>query len=154
MEGLIAVIVKQLLLQLDVIPKEVIKICNQHRRIGTRISLCKGEKLLRLACSAFNRVYICINALDELQERARLLDSLRKASSSARLFFTGRDYITTTMKGHFEIAIMLQVKANENDIRNLIRTKIAKSGKEEPNLIDKGLQQEITDQIVARSVRK
>ena len=157
-KSLIAAIVRQLVVQMKTIPSKVFEIYNRGRRQESEVSLSDAEDMLRIACKSFTKVYICIDALDELKEGGKLLESLeRDMPSSVRLFVTGRDHITVSIKKHFNNPIMLQLKAHENDIRNLIKNRIKKSREEDggdDSVMDSDLEKEITDKIVSWSTGK
>jgi hypothetical protein len=146
-EEFIAAIVKQLLVPLDVIPEEIFRIYERYRKAKNPISLPDAREMLRLACAALQRVYICVDALDELEERDRLLESLQETPPSVNLFTTGRDNVKTTVQLRFEQAMMIQVKANESDVRNLIKYEISESRKSYPNLMDETLEHDITKRV-------
>src|SRR5947207_15735274 len=82
-EKLIAAIAKQLLLRWD-IPDRIIEIYNEIQRERKQISLDNATEILRIACAALDRVYICVDALDELEEGERntFLGSLQETPPS------------------------------------------------------------------------
>jgi hypothetical protein len=152
-EKLIAAIAKQLLLRLD-IPKRITEIFEELRREGRQISLDNALKILHLTCDAFSRVYICIDAIDEFEERDELLESLQKLPPSVRLFITGRDHVQDTIKRLLDQPVTVRIKANESDIRKLIQDRIIRNRKRDPKLMDQTLELVITERIVAWSTKK
>ena len=97
---LIATIVRQLLALLDIIPEGVISIYNKLRKQGNPVPLDDAMAMLLLVCAAFDRVYICVDALNELKDRdtfLKSLKSLRESISSIHLFTTGRNNTQDTV---------------------------------------------------------
>jgi hypothetical protein len=153
-EKILSAIVKQLLEPLDVIPERIDEIYKGLRKAGKQISLPDASEMLLHACKAFHRVYICVDALDELEERDKLLKSLQETPHSICLFTTGRNNVKNTVRLYFEEAMVLQIKANENDIRSLVKDKISISCREVPELMDENLEHDIIEKIVDRSTGK
>jgi len=153
-EKSIAAIVKQLLEPLNVVPETIIEIYDQLPKPRDQISLPNAMKMLRLTCAIFDRIYICIDALDEFEEREKLLESLQGTPPLVHLFITGRDHVKTIVRCYFDQAVMIPIKANESDVRNLIKDRIIKNRKHNPDLMDEALEHDITETIVAWSTEK
>ncbi len=152
---LVAAIVKQLLEPLDVIPEKIVEIYSQHRKAGKQILLSEAMQMLHLACEVFDRIYVCVDALDELEddERKQLLKSLRDIPPSVHLFTTGRNHVKSTARIYLEQSRDIYIGADENDIRNLIKERV-KNYKHDPYLMDETLEHEITEKIVNWSTGK
>ena len=124
-EKIIAAIVKQLLVPLSV-PERILAMYRRLRRAGEEISLDNATEMLRLACAAYDRVNICVDAFDELEERERkrVLQSLqaKEIPSLVYLFATGRDHVKSIFEDFFKPDEMsqIQIKADERDVRSFI----------------------------------
>lgn len=151
-QEVICAMVKQLLNPLDVIPEEIVQIYERLRNEGQPIGLEDAKGMLLHACKPFVRVYVCIDALDELEEKERdkLLESLQGLPLSVHLFITGRDPVKTTVQCYFRQAVKVPIEAKKDDIINLIEDEISKSCQKNSNLMDETLKRDITEQIVAK----
>ena len=155
-QKLIAAIARQLLAVSDMIPEGVM-IYDKLRKNGQPIPLDDTMKILRHACAAFDRVYICVDALDELQGRdifLQCLKSLQEIFFSIHLFITGRNNVQNTVRAHLDQSMILQIEPNESDIRSLIKNKIDINRQHDPDLIDAELEHDITEKIVSQSIGK
>jgi len=131
-------------------------IYNQLRKADKQISLGEAIEILLLTCPAFDLVYICVDALDELEERERiaLLKSLQGTPRSVYLFTTGRNHVKTNVKSYFNEVEMVQIKAMEIDVTHLIKYEIMENSKAHPKRMDETLEREIKERIVSLSTGK
>lgn len=143
---------KQLLLPLPELPREIIDMYEKARqRQGAPLELSDAVAMLFLTCKTFNRVYLCLDALDECKDITQLLRSLQATPTSIRLFTTGRKHIQTTVRHYFDKAGTIPIEAKEGDIRAFIRAKIHESSSQEPDIMDEKLEEGIIERIVASS---
>lgn len=151
-ENILSVIVKQLLEPLDTIPAEITRQHKESQMRDGRISRAMVMAMLRAVSAAFNRVCICVDALDELRERENLLLSLKELS--CHLFLTGRNNVKAVVQRLFEEAATVQIAADTGDIQTLIKHQIDNSRRQDPTLMDDDLEHDITETIVAWSAGK
>ena len=112
--------------------------------------------MLKLAMQQFVGSFICIDALDELEQNTRrqLLEKLKELTTHTthlRLFLTGRKHIQPEVHKQFEIPTEYEVEivASPDDVRQYLREKIAQHAI--PDAMDKTLENEILTTLVERS---
>ena len=86
-------------------------------------------EILKKAIASLQRVFICIDALDEsaAKHRRGLLQALRdivRASPNVRVFLTGRPYIDDEIVRCFNGAVRIPVSPTENDIRGYLEMRL------------------------------
>ncbi|KAJ6496277.1 hypothetical protein C8R45DRAFT_1132329 [Mycena sanguinolenta] len=100
---------------------------SKHQEQRTRPSLVDIHSVLCSTASAFSRVFIVVDALDEYPEDARniLLHRLSLLGSRISLMLTSRPHIDIKYAiSNFEI---IEIRAAENDIREYLEGQIRKS---------------------------
>ena len=130
--GLLGVLLKQVVSALELVPDEVQKTFeNSTRGVGGRRPLLPNIlEMLVESLSRLRRVFICIDALDELpaKHRPELWRSLQQIvhrCSNIRLFLTGRPHIRDEVEKYFtETAEMLPISSSEHDIGLYLRRKL------------------------------
>ena len=136
--------------------EKVLDICEAKQRCGP-LNLEEALEMILLVVQS-QWVFICIDAMDELEQETQLsfLKSLAKAvhgSSShhaPRLFLTGRLHVQTNIHKYLNVGeeASITVTANEADIRRFVEIQIAESDSE---AIDDRLKEEIVETIAAKS---
>lgn len=122
--GLLGVLLKQVVSALKLIPDEVQKAFEDSKGGvgGRRLLLPNILEMLVESLTRLRRVFICIDALDELpaKHRPELWRSLQKIvrrCSNTRLFLTGRPHIRDEVEKYFtETPEMLPISPSEHDI--------------------------------------
>jgi hypothetical protein len=159
-ETLTAAIVKQLLLLLPDVPQPIIAAYKGFRLHGIAVNsvpLPDVAQMLHLSYEAFDRVYICVDGIDELnkKEAKRLLDTLKglDSSCSIRLCVTCRDLASSPLGSVLLPAetYQVEIKASEKDIRALLRHYILSRPEEESDAMDEGLEEDIAKRAIALS---
>jgi len=125
-------LLKQFIVRLPEIPDEIRRAFQDLKENCGRRGLRVNEmvKMFRGVLGLFQRVFICIDALDELRERYRpeVLRSLRQIlrdSPHARLFITGRPHIQAEIEKHLtQTAIVRTIQPSENDIRRYLISRL------------------------------
>ncbi|KAK6531048.1 hypothetical protein TWF281_007875 [Arthrobotrys megalospora] len=145
--NLIGSLLGQLLSTLPYLPKEVIQLYERNRQERKPLEQGDVEAMLLHACQHFDRVYICVDALDECQHKEDFLKSLRKLLPSIQLFITGRPHIPATVDQYFVGALKITIEANKNDINKFVATKIDEDSARDKYLMDEKLKQEILGKI-------
>ena len=139
------------------IPEEVIE---QLQKIQHRRESIKPEDTLALLKKQLHqlwRVFICIDAVDELEPKVRqelltvLQELVMTENDNVRLFLTGRIQVESEVKEQFKVAqgYTVNVSASPQDIREFVRQQIKKDLN--PGAMDERLTQEIIDTITKKS---
>ena len=95
--------------------------------------------------SSIERVYICVDAMDELvsQHRSEFLRALRQITKEApntRFFLTGRPHIRSEINKHpTKGAYTIQIVPDQGDIARCISRKIDDDGDRDPDLMTEDL---------------
>ena len=146
-------LLKQLLPESRDIPGEVRKVFRGSRnQLGGRgLRLPELIELFQAVLPPFDRIFICIDALDEcpVEHRIELLRSLRgiaQNSKGLRLFLTGRLYIPDEVKKYLAIpAVVLNIQPSPEDITTYLARKLDDDPK--PDVMDDQLRAEIMTTI-------
>ena len=123
-ENVLGALIKQVMRGLGAVPTEINSAFQKAKgHVGGRgLRVPEALELLKAALAPFDRAFICIDALDELQEKhlPQLLRSLHAISQSLpaiRLFFTGRPHIGVEINKNFPgAAQFVQMKPTREDI--------------------------------------
>ena len=117
-----------------------------------------GGKSLRLpemvglfvkTVGSIERVYICVDAMDELvpQHRSEFLRALRQITQEApntRLFLTGRPYIRSELDKHLtKGAYTIHIVPHQGDIARYVSRKIDDDDDRDPDLMTEDLRNDI-----------
>ncbi|KAK6544659.1 hypothetical protein TWF694_001347 [Orbilia ellipsospora] len=149
--NLIGSLLGQLLSKSPSLPKEVIQLHHQKSREYKTLEQGDIEPILLHICQKFNRVYICIDAIDECQFQEDFLKSLRRLLPSIKLFITGRPHIPSIINQYFADMLKIIIEANEDDVKKFVTTKIDEDWTRDKYLMDEKLKQEILGKIGAAS---
>ena len=139
------------------IPEEVIEQLQKIQRRGERAEMEDTLNLLKTQLHQLRRVFICIDAVDELESKVRqqLLKVLQDLvmNDNVRLFLTGRDNIKSDVQNKFNVTqgYAVNISASQQDIREFVRQQITEDHEENPEAMDEGLEQEIIDTIAKKS---
>jgi len=149
-EKLLASLLRQLAQGKSSLPEGVKSLYDKHKHKHTRPSLGDISTALRSLITAYSRVFIAIDALDECQtadgSRQELLTLLNlQTTYGANLFATSRFIDEITVK--FEGSISLEIRASEQDVRRYVDGNISRL----PPFVERNLdlQEEIRTEIVA-----
>ena len=109
--------------------------------------------ILKKTITPLQRLFICIDALDECTPKHRrgLLESLReivRVSPNTRLFLTGRPYINDEIVRFFSTAVKISVNPTPDDIKIYLEMRL--DGDTDPNVMDDGLRADIMRVIPAK----
>ena len=108
---------------------------------------------LRRTIEPLERVFICIDALDESAPRLRqgLIESLReivKMSPNTRIFLTGRPHIDDEIMKSFSGAVRIPVSPTEGDIKSYLEMRLDRDT--DPRAMDNELRADIMRIIPAK----
>jgi len=125
-----------------------------------------GGKCLRLpdmlelfvkVSNSIERVYICVDAVDELlpQDRSELLRALRQIIQDApntRLFLTGRPYIRRELDNYLsERAHVIKIIADQGDIARYVGRKMDDDNARDPDLMTDALRNNIMETMLEKA---
>jgi len=103
------------------------------------------------------RVYICVDAVDELapQHRSELLRALRQIIQEApntRLFLTGRPHIRGELDRHLtEGACTIHIVPDQGDIARYLSRKMDDDDARDPDLMTENLKNDISQTILEKT---
>ena len=145
-------VLKQVLHGLDEIPEKIIKAFHDRENVtgSHRITLSETVEFLK-DISSSRCVFICIDALDECQERhrAKLLDSLNqilRGCPGARIYLTGRPHIRNEVEKYLAGRLATtSITPTKDDIAAFIRAKL-REGKM-PEAMSEELEVEVDQDI-------
>jgi len=151
-EGLL----KQVAMGATGIPGEI-KIAFEGRgqRGGKGLRLPDMLKLFLNVISSTERVYICVDAVDELlpQDRPEFLRTLRQIiqeASNTRLFLTGRPYIRGELDRHLTRGIYtIRIVAVQEDIARYLSQKM---DDRDPDLMTENLRNNIMKAMLEKAL--
>ena len=113
---------------------------------GRGLRLPDIVEIMKRAVTAFPRVFICIDALDEStpKHRRELLESLReivRVSANMRLFLTGRPHVGDEMMKYFCKVVRIPVSPRRDDIRSYLEMRL--DSDTDPDVMDDELRADI-----------
>jgi tRNA U34 5-methylaminomethyl-2-thiouridine-forming methyltransferase MnmC len=122
---MLASLMKQLIQVQSSVPESVKNLYDQHKNTSP-LSLPIDDffKTLRSVVSDYTRVFIVIDALDEYEDRSRLISDMAKlqAQTGANLFTTSRPIpeIEMEIKEVFQRSISLEISARREDVEKYL----------------------------------
>ena len=144
------------LLERDGIPKHVREAFRREKRGfgGRAIQLSGLVEILKTTITSLLKVFICIDGLDEClpKNRRELFESLLeivRASSTTRVFLSGRPHIQDEVKGYFSAAIMISVIPTIGDIEKYLEMRLDRDTT--PSAMDENLRAEIM-RVIPRNI--
>lgn len=149
-------LLQQLLLMTPQIPNEVQKKLESIRTHRKKVEAEDISQMLEITFPEFHQVFICIDALDELEPRTRfsLLASLGREFANARIFLTGRPFVQQDIKSSFEPQNLLDsitITANSEDISLFLSNEIEVENRINPHAMNSKLKEEIMSRIISGS---
>ncbi|KAB8249813.1 hypothetical protein BDV35DRAFT_377910 [Aspergillus flavus] len=147
-ENILGAIVKQLLVFLSEIPQALLELYQREAKQEAPLSKVSAQTFLDVACEQFSKVYICIDAVDELKDQRTLLECLQ-GRSSMQLFITGRPHIRQTVQKYLKQRQEIPIEAHEGDIRRFIDREIGGPNDIEPDAMDEKLRLDIQSKVLA-----
>jgi len=156
--NMIGGLLRQVTLGANTIPGEIKNSFEEARKRGGQgLRLPDTLKLFVQVISSIERVYICVDAVDELlaHDRSEFLRALRQIIQDApntRLFLTGRPYIRGELKKHLtKGAYVIHIVADQRDITRYISQKMDEDDDRDPELMTENLKNEITKTILEKA---
>ena len=132
------------------IPVEIKSVFHESKKRGGQgLRLPNMLKLFVKATNSFERVYICVDAADELlpQNRSEFLRALRQIvqdAPNARLFLTGRPYIRAELDKYLTPGTgIIHIIAGQGDIARYLTRKLEDDDARDPKLMTEDLKNDI-----------
>jgi hypothetical protein len=147
-ENILGAILNQLLRLLPEIPEAVLKLYAERVNRGNPLSLTDAVDLLGITCAQFSKVYVCLDALDELGNLRGLLKQLRDSPHSMQFFITGRSYVQVIVQEYLTGGQTISIEAYQSDIRRFIESEIGGPNDIEPHAMDERLRKDILEKVV------
>lgn len=123
---LLACLAKQLVASKSHPPTELVDLAATLQGEARRPNFQQSQKLLASLCKSFSRVYLLVDALDEIRtsERKKFLSALYKIESGSTSFlFTSRPNIGDIQR-QLKDATRLPIRAADADIRSYVHHRI------------------------------
>ena len=154
---MLASLLEQVVSGLEVIPAEIDRAFRKAGQGFDRRGLSVSEilKLLSAALRPYQRIFICIDALDECgtghrPEFLRSLHSMVRDAPNVRLFATGRPHIQAELEEHHGRALQLIIfKPAKGDIGKYLEMKLQDDEfrQEMDSELKRGIMEEIPERI-------
>ncbi|KAK3491722.1 purine and uridine phosphorylase [Neurospora crassa] len=152
---LLSSLTKQLCLSKEFLSPGVEVLLSKHKSKSTRPSLQEVTQALKDVIKNFTRVYVVVDALDELLDdedhRNAFVDGLQnlgQSSSNLKLFITSRPFFRDTdINQFFDDAAKVEISANQDDLGRYLDGRFSKMPLSSPLRANEVLQQEVKDTI-------
>ena len=145
----------QLLADAPQLPKEVADTLKHRQR--RKLEIKHVMHMAKITLQLYSRTYICIDAVDELEDRTRLAlfgamqDLLNM--SGIRLFITGRPHIQKQVSTQFNAMqqFTITIVANPNDVRLFLKNELEIAEKADPETLNEQLKERIFTSLTEKS---
>ena len=96
---------------------------------GRSLRLPDVVEILKKSSTSLERIFVCIDALDELvpkyrRELLRLLYEIVQVSPNMRILLTGRPHIDDEVAEYFSKAVRIPVSPTQGDIRSYLKMRL------------------------------
>jgi len=155
--NIIGGLLKQVAVGTPGVPDEIKSAFESRKGGGQSLRVLDMLKLLVKTVSFIRRVYICIDAVDELrpQDRSEFLRALRQIiqnASNVRLFLTGRPYVRVELDNHLmKGTYTMHIVPNQGDIGRYISRKMDDDDARDPHLMTEDLKSDITSIMLEKA---
>jgi hypothetical protein len=130
---LVVSLLKQLVQSQFPLPSTVKDLYDRHKDKRTRPSLDEISKALRSVAAIYSRVFIAIDALDELpassEDCDRLLEALVNLQANeqayASIFATSRPEVTSQFGEYFRGHMLKHIRATDHDVLSYINGRLS-----------------------------
>ena len=153
---MIGSLLRQIVLGAVGIPGEIRNAFDKSRQGGGKgLRLVEMRELFVKAINSYERVYICVDAMDELlpQHRPEFLRALQQIIQEApntRLFLTGRPHIRGELDKHLTREVhTIQIVPDQEDIAQYLSRKI--DDDDDPDLMTENLKNDIMKTMLERA---
>ena len=156
--NMIGSLLKQVAAGAVVVPGEIKSAFEESKKGGGQgLRLPDMVKLLIETMSSIERVYICVDALDELlpQDRSEFLRASRQiiqATPNVRLFLTARHHISTELDKHLaKGSYTIHIVADQGDIARYVSQKMDDDDARDPDLMTQNLKNDIIEIMLKKA---
>jgi len=156
--NMIGALLRQIVLGAVRIPGEIQSAFEESRKGGGQnLRLPDMVKLFVKAINSVQRVYICVEAVDELlpKDRSEFLRALRqiiRGAPGARLFLTGRPYIRGELDKHLTDGVYsIQLVTGQGDIARYVSRKMDDDDGRDPDLMIENLKNDFMKIILEKA---
>ena len=147
----------QLLTASPHLPKNVVDILRKKLKLRTKLQIKDVVHLTKITLQHYSRTFICIDAVDELEDRTRLalfgaMQGLLNISG-IWLFITGRPHIKNQVSTNFNAMqqFTITLVANPDDVRLFLRHKLEIAEKADPGTLNEQLKEQILTSLTEKS---
>ncbi|KAJ6258876.1 hypothetical protein Dda_5771 [Drechslerella dactyloides] len=116
-------------------------------RITDAVDVKNTPDIMRKLYPQFSKVYLCLDAMDELRSPRDLLKELRGSPSHIQIFITGRHYIQDTVEEYLTGGQVISIVAHESDIERFVEYEIGGPSDIEPDAMDEELRMNILTKV-------
>jgi hypothetical protein len=137
-----ASLLTQLVCQLDKLPTDLVSLYHDCSRNGTRPDQASLLRLLVSLSQSFCRTYGVFDALDEAKDWAQkpaLAIFSYLEHSGFRLLISFRPHVNL-LRSHLSSARILDIRADEADLKNYITTRLDEEGNKSKKLLERCLE--------------
>ena len=156
--NMIGSLLRQVALGETRVPGEIRSAFEESRRGGGKgLRLPDMVKLFVKTINSIERVYVCVDAVDELQpqDRSEFLRALRQIIQDApntRLFLTGRSYIRRELDKYLtDGAYVITIVADQGDIAGYLSRKMDDDEARDPDLMTDNLRNDIMKTMLEKA---
>ena len=156
--NMIGSLLRQIVLGGAGIPDEIQNAFDKSKKGGGKgLRLLEMRELFVKTIGSYKRVYICIDAMDELlpQHRPEFLRTLKQIIQEApntRLFLTGRPHIRGELDKHLTRgAHTIQIVPDQGDIAEYLSRKIDDDDDRDPDLMTENLKNDIMKTMLEKA---
>ena len=124
---------------------------------GKGLRLLEMRELFVKTIDSYERVYICVDAVDELlpQHRSEFLRALKhiiQEAPNTRLFLTGRPHIRGELDKHLTRgAHTMQIVPDQGDIARYLSRKMDEDDDRDPDLMTENLKNDIMETMMEKT---
>jgi hypothetical protein len=147
-QNIFGAMIKQLIKRLPKIPEALAKLYEERKSRDELLSSTDAVGLLHTTCTQFSKVYVCLDALDEVHNLRGLLKTLRESLTYVQIFFTGRQHVQSTVQEYFKEENFISIEARESDIRLFIEHEIGGANDLEPGAMNDKLRERISNEVI------
>lgn len=147
-ENVLGAMLRQLLRRLLDIPPAVWQLYQERVDKNLAFTLADAKHLFHLTSTEFTKIFICLDALDELGEQRKVIEFLRDRPTHMQLFLTGRPHVRDTVQKYLKAGQDVSIVARDTDIQQFIEREIGGPNDAEPDAMDEELRKRIVEKVV------
>ncbi|PGH18846.1 hypothetical protein AJ79_00259 [Helicocarpus griseus UAMH5409] len=146
-ENILGSLLKQLLRQLREIPQDVLDIYKERVKLSKHFELADVNTLLEKLKLGYHfwRVYVCLDAIDEVKDAGILLECLQNLPPFVHILLTIRSSALRIVENHITRSRYIEIEARGSDIRRFLEHAIANAN--EPEIMDDEFRNNIYNKI-------